>query len=58
MKEIKTVLFRLESSGEEGRESNETLSKKYEEYKKKLGKIISEKEVTGRRGKLMEITYE
>ena len=52
------VLFRLESSGEEGRESNEVLAKKYEEYKKKLGNIISEKEVTGRRGKLMEITYE
>ena len=60
MKEIKTVLFRIISSGKVGHETNETMKRKLEEYKellKKEYKIIGEKEVENRRGKFIEITY-
>ena len=40
-----------------GHENKETKLRKLEEYKKKLGKIISEKEVINRRGKFIELTY-
>lgn len=54
------ALFKIESSGKEGHETAETKLRKFEEYKKLLEKeykIISEKEVQTRRGKMIEINY-
>jgi len=60
MKETRIVRFRVKSSKKDGHETDETLLKKFEDYKlllEKEYKIIDEKEVVSRRGEFIEISY-